>query len=66
MRHLARVFGAGVGNFWHALYRGDGSFPSFFEFAVGLAVSGVRVAGLRLPVLPPLLLGWLLLGGLRR
>ena len=66
MRQLAQVIGDEVGNFWPAMYREDGGFPSFFEFAVGPAVVGVRVAGLSLSGLPPLPLGWLLLGGLRR
>ena len=66
MRRLAQVFGGGIGNFWHALYREDGDFPSFFEFTVGPAVVGVQVANLRLPFLPLLQLGWMLFGGLQR
>ena len=57
MRQLARVFGAGVGNFFQALYRGDGDFPSFLEFVVGPDGVGGRVAGLRQPGLPPLPIG---------
>ena len=62
----AGFFGAGVGNFWPALYRGDGGLPSFVEFVVGPAGSGGRVSGLRQPGLSPLPLGWTLLSGWRR
>ena len=66
MLRLAQVFGAGVGNFWQALYRGYVGFLSFFEFVVGPAGAGGRVDGLRHLGLTLLPLGWLLLGGRRR
>ena len=63
VRRLARFLGAGDGNFWQAMYRVDGGFPSSFESAIGPAGAGGRAAGLRQPGLPPLLLGWPRIGG---
>ena len=63
---LARVFGAGAGNFWQSWYRVDGGFKSSFESTVGPDGAGGRAAGLHQPGLPPLPLGWPWLGGRRR
>ena len=36
VRRLAQVFGAGVGNFWQALYQGDGCFHYLLNLFLGL------------------------------
>ena len=66
VRELARVFREGAGNFWQTMYQGDGGLPSSVESVIGPGGAGGRAAGLRHTGLPPLPIGWLLLGGLRR